>query len=468
MADSLGTARVQSDMCHLRQESKRTEVFLYTGIVYSLAIVFVVLRIAGKAASQRMAWDDLIVVIALCLTAIPVGCVLAMTKIGFGEHLWNLEDGKLLPILRYCESTQVQSTRVLLTRSVYISCSTYVLVLGLIKVSILLFYLEIFQTRRFKISAYIVLAYIIVNSIIIIFLTMFACAPVSSFWDRDIKGKCMDVQALAYANSASAIVQDIILLILPLVFIRNLRVKRFRKIGVAVMFCFGTFGCIATIVRLQSLLTFKISLDPSWDYVPITIWTELELVACFVCVSLPSIRVLVVRILPTRVKGFLSHITHQSSRSNPTPKPDAPAREWKKPASWINITHEPAGDSEHGSGGAQSFGSLWSRHSNTPSTNRHMRQDSKSLESAMNNYTEVGVAVTHLPYEQEQVELLKLEKPKKAVRQSLRSDGSCDSPITAPSTMNNIGCLPERTYSQVNVANSHRGLEWKGSKDDKV
>lgn len=80
------------------------QVILYTSIVYSIAFISVVLRIAGKAVSQRLAWDDAMVVAALFLTAIPLGCVLDMSQKGFGEHLWNLEDGKLLPILRNCRS----------------------------------------------------------------------------------------------------------------------------------------------------------------------------------------------------------------------------------------------------------------------------------------------------------------------------------------------------------------------------
>ncbi|KAJ4335632.1 hypothetical protein N0V87_006026 [Didymella glomerata] len=195
---------------------------------------------------------------------------------GFGEHLWNLGDGNLLPILRY----------------LYISWSTYVIVLCMIKISLVLFYLEIFKTRKFQITAYVFLGYLVVNSLVIFFIAIFACSPVSSFWNRDIKGKCIDIQGAAYANSASAIVQDIVLLILPLVFIRNLQMKRYRKIAVGFMFVIGTFGCIATIMRLPSLSTFKISIDPSWDYVPITVWTELELAAGFLCVSLPSIRML--------------------------------------------------------------------------------------------------------------------------------------------------------------------------------
>lgn len=90
-------------MCDLSDESKTQEVILYTSIVYSIAFLSVTFRIVGKAVSKRLAWDDAMVVAALLLTVIPLGCVLDMALKGFGEHLWNLEDGRLLPILRYCE-----------------------------------------------------------------------------------------------------------------------------------------------------------------------------------------------------------------------------------------------------------------------------------------------------------------------------------------------------------------------------
>lgn len=76
---------------------------MHTGIVYSIAFVSVALRIAGKFILQRLAWNDAVVVAALLLTAIPVACVLQMALHGFGQHLWDLEDGKLKPILLYCK-----------------------------------------------------------------------------------------------------------------------------------------------------------------------------------------------------------------------------------------------------------------------------------------------------------------------------------------------------------------------------
>jgi hypothetical protein len=105
MSDTLGTAQVQSDLCNLPHESKRQEMFLYTSIIYSVAILLVALRIGGKIVSKHISMDDWIVIAALLLLALPVGCVLAMTKIGFGKHLWSLGDGELLRILRLCKSS---------------------------------------------------------------------------------------------------------------------------------------------------------------------------------------------------------------------------------------------------------------------------------------------------------------------------------------------------------------------------
>jgi hypothetical protein len=216
------------------------------------------------------------------------------------------------------------------SNSVYISTSTYLIVLGLLKVSLVLFYIKIFKTRRFEINAYIVLAFIIINTLVIFLITIFLCSPVKSFWDRDIKGKCIDQQGVAYANSASAIAQDLVLLILPLVSIRNLRIQLYRKIAVGFMFAIGTFGCVVNIIRLQTLSTFKPATDPTWDYVPVTIWTELGLTAVFVCVSLPSTRVLLTQLLPVRLQRLFPSITHSSKRSDSAREhPDLPLQPQK-------------------------------------------------------------------------------------------------------------------------------------------
>jgi hypothetical protein len=339
--------------------------------------------------------------------------------------------------------------------------------LALIKVSLVFFYLEIFRTRQFRLSAYAVLIYIIVNSLVIFFLTIFSCTPLPAFWNRDIKGKCLDVQALAYANSASAIVQDIVLLILPLCFIRHLQMKRYRKIAVGVMFSIGTFGCIATIARLRTLLGFKMSIDPTWDFVPVTVWTELELLAGFACVSLPSIRILIIKILPADIKEFLSLVTRSSrSRSNPSSK-RSQNREWKKPSSWIGMSHN--ADSRN-MGRETGMSSIWSRHSIAPISRRQTSNDACRLESTLSNYSESDGGARGLPFLEkrldlghEQIDLLTVQRPAKSARQSLR-----DSRITALPAMDQIGCLPEGSFSDLDVTKVSRSMKRKWSRGNHV
>ncbi|KAF1359611.1 hypothetical protein EJ07DRAFT_76650, partial [Lizonia empirigonia] len=195
---------------------------------------------------------------------------------------------------------------------VFIAWSTYVVILGLIKLSLIMFYLEVFPTRSFKTIGWIVFWYIAINTIVILLLTIFVCTPCT-----DIFLQCMDIQMLGYGNSISAIVQDVIFFILPMSYLRNLQMKRLRKVAVAIMFLIGSFGCVTTIIRLRTLLLFKISYDPSWDYVPIVIWTELEVSAAFACISLPALRVLLVKLTPRQLKGWLSEVTHGSSHQTP-------------------------------------------------------------------------------------------------------------------------------------------------------
>lgn len=472
MQETLDTSRVQAGLCDWSEESKKVEFFIYSGVVYSLAFIFVALRIAGKVVSSRLSWDDAVVAGALALTAVPLGCVLAMTRIGFGEHLWNLEDGMLLPILRFFA----------------IAWSTYTVVLGILKISLLMFYLEIFQSRTFRITAYVILGLIVVNTTIICLLTTFACNPVQSFWDRDLHGKCMDVTALAVANSASAIIQDCVLLILPLFFIKNLNMRKNRKVAIGFMFCVGSFGCIATIIRLQILVQFKISIDPTWDYVSVTIWTELELAAVFLCVSLPSIRILLVRMLPRGVREWFYSITHStrswsSGRKQKTPPPlETPQSGWKKPSSWgfaeVSVGPEEIENTQKSR--RRSFfaglwtpaSPLWSRVTGTGFSTQI--GGTRRLPSIASNMVGTGAANTRPPTRERvinedehiSVELTNVSSPHRSKSTDRRSCKSCGDSGDEVTALPSLGCLPERSYSDLDLTRHFRGTNQKRSNTD--
>lgn len=238
-------------------------------------------------------------------------------------------------------------------------------------------------------------------------------------------------------------------------------------------------------MRLPSLSTFKISIDPSWDYVPVTIWTELELAAGFLCVSLPSIRMLFVRLLPKRLKEFLSNITHPSrSKSNPTPQQATPTRQqqriWKKPSSWIDISGNSTYKSDHsdkgmepltlGSGVRGSFMSaFWNRSTVQSSQFSHLRSGTQRLESSMSNYSESGGATMSSPYQKEttnttfeQVEMTDVPISHQRTGDFCKSCNTDDEYITA---LPQIGCIPEESYSDHNLTQESKGSHSRWSRN---
>lgn len=175
----------------------------------------------------------------------------------------------------------------------------YVFVLLFAKLSLVVFYLRIFTVPKFRIAAYTLIGFLVVGQVVIGFLTIFSCHPIELFWNKDIHtGACLDVNQLAYANSALAIIQDLLILALPIAMLPGLQMNRNKKISVAMVFLLGSVGFVSTIIRLQVLAVFGNSIDPTWDYAPVVWWTTIELGVVVVCACAPMIRNLVEKKFP--------------------------------------------------------------------------------------------------------------------------------------------------------------------------
>jgi hypothetical protein len=113
-------------------------------------------------------------------------------------------------------------------------------VLAITKLSILAFYLRIFSYQQlFRLFVYLTIFLILISTTIISVLTIVQCQPIKYFWDRDVKGSCLDVNALAYANGAMSIIQDVVIVVLPIPVVWKLNMSARRKFGVGLMFALG-------------------------------------------------------------------------------------------------------------------------------------------------------------------------------------------------------------------------------------
>ncbi|KAG7118744.1 hypothetical protein HYQ44_005887 [Verticillium longisporum] len=284
MQDTLDVARVQAIVCQLPHTDRGRGTLIIVFSMVAVAFTAYLLRMAAKVTTHSLALEDTVITTAVFLTPVPIVCVEYMVDLGFGKHLWDLQDGHLLKTLRLF----------------YIAEVVYVAVLALTKASIILMYIHIFRSSiTFRCWSYAILSMLILSTIIITPLTIVSCRPVRFFWDRDVKGgTCVDINALAYAHSAIAILFDIIIITMPIGMLWRLNMPTTRKLQIGVMFAIGGFGLIATVLRLQSLLVFGSSLDPTADYVPVVYWTTGELAAGIICSCLPAIRKLLEK--PTR------------------------------------------------------------------------------------------------------------------------------------------------------------------------
>ncbi|KAM0284539.1 hypothetical protein ACHAQH_001905 [Verticillium albo-atrum] len=133
-------------------------------------------------------------------------------------------------------------------------------------------------------------------------LKIFQCSPIDYNW-LGWKGtygahRCLNVNTLVYTAAGFSIAQDIMILVMPLPLALGLNMSWRNKIGVMIMFSLGIFILITSCIRLQYIVHFARSKNPTWDYTDTLIWTGLEVSVSLLVTSLPAVRGLLNRMIP--------------------------------------------------------------------------------------------------------------------------------------------------------------------------
>ncbi|KAL2816082.1 hypothetical protein BJX63DRAFT_430374 [Aspergillus granulosus] len=170
------------------------------------------------------------------------------------------------------------------------------------KISILLFYVRIFQTRSFKILSYIVGFLVLGHGIGVFFAAVFQCSPVQYTWDKTIPGgSCFDQQAFYRYVSLPNILTDFVILIMPMPVVWKLQTRLTQKLALTGVFLLGGLGLVTSILRMVIFFQESALTDPTWTSVNLGIWTVLEGGIIIVAACLPSIWPLIVRFLPNKL-----------------------------------------------------------------------------------------------------------------------------------------------------------------------
>ena len=139
----------------------------------------------------------------------------------------------------------------------------YYICVAVTKVAVLNLYLRIAVQRAFRRLVWACIAIVTATAVASVTASIFQCTPVRKALDSSIRGSCIDVNALFFANAGLDIVQDAFIYVLPVRMLYQLQVPRRQKIALMLVFAVGGFVVITGMVRLNYLKAAQNTPDPS-------------------------------------------------------------------------------------------------------------------------------------------------------------------------------------------------------------
>ncbi|KAF2689677.1 hypothetical protein K458DRAFT_130917 [Lentithecium fluviatile CBS 122367] len=284
--DALSAMNITAVACNEPVRDKSKGYRLINLVFFVLVVIAVACRWMAYGSVGRINWlDEANMIIVLALDIVLFAICHKMSYTGLGEDMWKVPFDRITNTLLWFWITEI----------------TYFALIGFVKISFLLFYLQIFPDKRFR---HIVWGVIIFNGaamIAFVFATIFICSPVSlvwKAWDGEHMGKCGNNNHLAFSHAAFSILLDFVALSLPISQIWSLQLSMKKKIGVLLMFGVGAFVTVVSILRLRSLVHFANTTNATWDFLEASLWSIIEWQVGIICCCMPSIRLGLARLFP--------------------------------------------------------------------------------------------------------------------------------------------------------------------------
>ncbi|KAH9900439.1 hypothetical protein F4778DRAFT_142284 [Xylariomycetidae sp. FL2044] len=302
VTERLAILNLEKKACGIPARTRRSDIPGQIVVqIFSLACI--AMRIYARYTSlSKLETDDYMVLLMAVtyLAFLGLGNFVRISAIGY--DLWTLDEPTITNALKFF----------------FITETLYTAVPALCRMGVLFFLMRVFTIRRFQSICWIVMAWVVVSAVTIILLTIFQCHPIEYNW-LGWKGdygahQCINVNVLSFAAAGSSILQDFVILLLPLPVITQLKMPLKRKLLTLFMFSLGVLVTAISCLRLQYLIKFAKSQNPTWDYTEVVIWTSAEVEVSVIVLCLPSLRTLLARLYP-RVFG-----SESPSRAPQTPE----------------------------------------------------------------------------------------------------------------------------------------------------
>lgn len=125
-----------------------------------------------------------------------------------------------------------------------------------VKVALLYIVIRIFSPDRKKVMVvYVILGTLLVYYIPCLIMKIFACRPISAYWEgTENGGWCLNQQKVIMADSVISMVSDLCILVLPLPLMWNLHIQRGKKLRVVGLLGAGGVATAFSVWRLVIMI----------------------------------------------------------------------------------------------------------------------------------------------------------------------------------------------------------------------
>ncbi|KAH6682206.1 hypothetical protein F5X68DRAFT_242835 [Plectosphaerella plurivora] len=220
--------------------------------------------------------DDWLMIVAAVFFVLYASFSTAGTRYGTGRHHDDLEDEDIKTAMMCW----------------WFCFLWYCLAMIASKISIGWFLLRVTTSKIHIWIIYIAMASTALSGIVFFFVTMFQCSPIPFFWDKDLPGKCVDIEViigLAVLYSVFSVISDFIFAILPGVIVWNLQLHRRTKMLLFPLLAMGCVASSAVVARFPFLPKFR-EPDFLWNTLDIAIWSSVEQGLAITAGSLATLR----------------------------------------------------------------------------------------------------------------------------------------------------------------------------------
>ncbi|KAK6344324.1 hypothetical protein TWF696_007964 [Orbilia brochopaga] len=173
----------------------------------------------------------------------------------------------------------------------------YPWVMMVIKFSLLIFYYRMTKWNYIHWSVW-ATTFIVIANTVSAFVLYIVQYPHIDNWNHPFEHERVERRTIQIATSAVYIATDVIIWVMPMPLVFQLKLYPRERILALFTFSLGAVACVASCIRLDSILKYDSFSPQSSSSLLVDAWTIVELYLTLLCASAPAIRALAIHYAP--------------------------------------------------------------------------------------------------------------------------------------------------------------------------